>query len=105
MLGYYVTTVSSGEEAVEYFKDKSPDLVILDMIMSPGMDGCSTYKEMLRFRPGQKAILVSGYAETDRVREAQQLGAKTYIKKPFLMEKIGLAVRAELDRITMGNNN
>lgn len=105
MLGYSVTTVSSGEEAVEYFKDKSPDLVILDMIMPPGMDGCSTYKEMLSLRPGQKAILVSGYAETDRVREAQQLGARTYIKKPFLMEKIGLAVRAELDRITMGNNN
>ena len=105
MLGYSVTTVSSGEEAVEYFKEHSSDLVILDMIMSPGMDGCNTYKEMIKIRPGQKAILVSGYAETDRVREAQKLGAKTYIKKPFLMEKVGLAIRAELDRMTIGNNN
>jgi signal transduction histidine kinase/CheY-like chemotaxis protein len=105
MLGYSVTTVSSGEEAVKFFKDKSPDLVILDMIMPPGMDGCNTYKEMLKLRPGQKAILVSGYAETERVKEAQRLGAITYIKKPFLMEKVGLAVRAELDRITIGNNN
>jgi two-component system cell cycle sensor histidine kinase/response regulator CckA len=105
MLGYSVTTVSSGEEAVEYFKEHSSDLVILDMIMSPGMDGCNTYKEMIKIRPGQKAILVSGYAETERVREAQKLGAKTYIKKPFLLEKLGLAIRAELDRMTIGNNN
>jgi two-component system cell cycle sensor histidine kinase/response regulator CckA len=105
MLGYYVTTVSSGEEAVEYCKNHFCDLVILDMIMPPGMDGCSTYKEMLKLRPGQKAILVSGYAETERVKEAQKLGARTYIKKPFLMEKVGLAVRAELDRIKIGNNN
>jgi signal transduction histidine kinase/CheY-like chemotaxis protein len=105
MLGYSVTTVSSGEEAVEYCKNHFCDLVILDMIMPPGMDGCSTYKEMLKLRPGQKAILVSGYAETERVKEAQKLGARTYIKKPFLMEKVGLAVRAELDRIKIGNNN
>jgi DNA-binding NtrC family response regulator len=59
---------------------------------------------MLKLRPKQKAILVSGYAETGRVREAQKLGAKTYIKKPFLMEKIGLAVRAELDRTAIENN-
>jgi signal transduction histidine kinase/CheY-like chemotaxis protein len=104
-LGYSVTTVSSGEEAVEYFKDHSSDLVILDMIMDHGMDGCNTYKEMLKLRPGQKVILVTGYAETDRFREAQKLGAKTYIKKPFLMEKVGLTVRAELDRMTIGNNN
>jgi DNA-binding NtrC family response regulator len=60
---------------------------------------------MLKLRPGQKVILVTGYAETDRFREAQKLGAKTYIKKPFLMEKVGLTVRAELDRMTIGNNN
>jgi len=47
--------------------------------------------------PEQKAIIASGYSETGRVREAQRLGAGTYIKKPYTLEKIGMAVRAALD--------
>ena len=46
----------------------------------------------------QKAILVSGFSETDRVREAQKLGAGAYVKKPYIMEKIGLAIHDELNR-------
>lgn len=95
-LGYSVTSVSSGEEAVDYMKTNSADILILDMIMEPGIDGCETYKRILECHPGQKAIIVSGFSETDRVKEAQRLGAGAYIKKPFLLEKIGLAVRKEL---------
>jgi|WetSurMetagenome_2_1015567.scaffolds.fasta_scaffold06491_2 signal transduction histidine kinase/CheY-like chemotaxis protein len=105
MLGYSVTTVSSGREAIEFLKSHSSDLVILDMIMSPGLDGYQTYKAILKLRPHQKAIIVSGYAETDRVMDTLKLGAGTYIKKPYLIEKIGVAVRAELDRTTFENNS
>ena len=97
-LGYSVTTVSSGEEAVDYLKDNSADLLVLDMIMDPGIDGLKTYKRILEFHPNQKAIIVSGFSETKRVKEAQRLGAGPYVKKPFLLQKIGLAVRDELDR-------
>ena len=105
MLGYSVVTASSGEEAVKYLKDHSSDLVMLDMIMSPGMDGYTTYKKILELRPEQKAIVVSGYAETDDVIKTIKLGAGPYIKKPYLIEKIGLAVRSELDRGTSWNSN
>jgi PAS domain S-box-containing protein len=97
-LGYQVTTVSSGEEAVEYLQDHTADLLVLDMIMDPGMDGLETYREILKFRPGQKSIIASGYSESIRVKEALQLGAGTYVKKPYLLEKIGRAIRAELDK-------
>ena len=97
-LGYTVTTVSSGEEAVEYMKVHSADLLILDMIMHPGIDGLDTYEELLKLHPGQKAIIASGFSETHRVKKAQRLGAGQYIKKPYTMEKIGVAVRAELDK-------
>ncbi|MBW1669888.1 MAG: response regulator [Deltaproteobacteria bacterium] len=97
-LGYSVTTVSSGEEAVDYLKDNSADLLILDMIMDPGIDGLETYKRIVEFRPRQKALIVSGFSETERVKEAQGLGAGEYVKKPFLLEKIGMAARAELDK-------
>ena len=97
-LGYSVTSVSSGEEAAHCLKDSSADLLVLDMIMDPGIDGYETYKRILEFHPGQKAILVSGFSETKRVKKAQKLGAGAYVKKPFLLEKIGLAVRDELDK-------
>jgi PAS domain S-box-containing protein len=97
-LGYSTETLSSGEEAVEYLKKKPANLVILDMIMDPGIDGLETYRKIAEHRPGQKAIIVSGFAETDRVKEAQKLGAGQYLKKPYTLEKIAIAVRNELDK-------
>jgi PAS domain S-box-containing protein len=97
-LGYSTETLASGEEAVEYLKNKPASLVILDMIMDPGIDGLETYRKITRHRPGQKAIIVSGFAETDRVKEAQKLGAGQYLKKPYTLEKIAVAVRGELDK-------
>lgn len=97
-LSYSVASVSSGEDAVDYMKSNSADLLVLDMIMDPGIDGLETYKRILKLNAYQRAILVSGYSETERVREAQALGAGAYVKKPYSLEKIGLAVRTELDK-------
>ena len=68
------------------------------MIMDPGMDGLDTYKKILEIHPKQKAIIASGFSETDRVKETLALGAGAYIRKPFLLEKIGLAVKKELGK-------
>ena len=97
-LGYSVAMVSSGEEAVEYLKTNKADLLLLDMIMDPGIDGLDTYKRIIEIHHGQKAIIASGFSETDRVKELQSLGAGAYVRKPFLLEKIGLAVREELEK-------
>ena len=97
-LDYAVEVVSSGEEAVAYLKKTPVDLVILDMIMDPGIDGFETYRQIWEIRPGQKAIIVSGFAETERVKMAQSLGAGAFVKKPYIRERLGLAVRKELDR-------
>ena len=97
-LGYSVASVSSGEEAVGYLKKNPVDLLILDMVMDPGIDGLETYERILELHPRQKAILVSGYSETDRVKRAQELGAGAYVRKPYSLEKIGLSIRAELDK-------
>ncbi len=97
-LNYTVYSVSSGEEAVEYLRQNTVDLVVLDMIMDPGMDGLDTYAQILEIHPHQRAIIVSGFSETERVSRAQALGAGAYVKKPYILEKLGLAVRRELDR-------
>ena len=97
-LGYEVHVVSSGEEAVDYLKSNKADILVLDMIMTPGIDGLETYQRVLEINPRQKAILFSGFSKTERVREAQKLGIGAYVKKPYMIEKIGMAVRKELDR-------
>jgi CheY-like chemotaxis protein len=97
-LGYKATAVSSGEEAVEFLKHGKVDLVLLDMIMEPGMNGRETYEIIINLHPKQKAILVSGFTKTDEVKKAQLLGAGRFVKKPYTLEKIGLAIRDELDR-------
>jgi len=97
-LGYDVDAVPGGEEAIEFLQEQSADLVVLDMIMDPGIDGLETYKQILQIHPDQKAIIASGFSETWRVKEAQRLGAGTYVKKPYTIDKIGQAVIAELNK-------
>jgi two-component system, cell cycle sensor histidine kinase and response regulator CckA len=95
-LGYSVVTAASGEEAISYLQKHRVDLVTLDMIMPPGMDGLTTYEEILKIRPDQKAIIASGFAETDRVKDALNLGVGQFIKKPYAIKDVGLAVKKEL---------
>jgi CheY-like chemotaxis protein len=97
-LNYQVASVSSGERAVEYLKTNKADLVVLDMIMDPGMDGLDTFQQIIELQPGQKVLIVSGFSETERVKKAQELGAGAYLKKPYVLERLGLAVRKELGR-------
>lgn len=95
-LNYDCYSVSSGEEALEYLAENDVDLVILDMIMGAGMDGCQTYAAMIRRNPDQKAIIASGFSEDDSVKKAQRLGAGDFIKKPYSMRRLGLAVQKAL---------
>ena len=97
-LNYRVTSVSSGEEAVAYMMQNQADMIVLDMIMDPGIDGMEAYRRILEIHPRQKAIIVSGFAEMDRVDEVQSLGVGTYVRKPYIMERLGQAVRSELDK-------
>ena len=97
-LGYNVAVAGSGEEAIAHVRESPVDLVLLDMIMAPGISGLETYQGIIEVRPGQRAIIASGFSETEQVRGAQRLGAGGYIKKPYTLETIGRAVRRELDR-------
>ena len=97
-LGYNAESVSSGEEAIEYVKKNPVDLIVLDMVMPKGINGRKTYEEIIKICPGQKAIIASGYAKTNEVDRAQELGAGKYIKKPYVLEKIGIAVKEELKK-------
>jgi CheY-like chemotaxis protein len=96
-MGYTAEAVSSGEEALQYLEKHAADLIVLDMIM-PGMNGRETYERITKIHPDQKAIIASGFTETEAVKAAQKLGAGKYVKKPYTLEKIGIAVRDELKK-------
>jgi len=98
MLGYTVTTVSSGESALDFLRNNMVDLVILDMLMEPGMNGRQTYEKILTIHPGQRALIISGFAESDDVRGAIELGAGALLKKPYSIEDLGMAVKREMTR-------
>lgn len=95
-LGYRVDAVASGEEAIAWMQNHTCDLLILDMIMAPGMDGLETYQRILNIRPGQKAIVASGFSETDRVSRALALGASRYLRKPYSMIDLAKAAKDAL---------
>jgi DNA-binding NtrC family response regulator len=97
-LGYTVHSAASGEKALEAIRRKPVDLVILDMIMPGGLDGLETYQQIIQLYPHQKAIITSGFSESDRVRKLLHLGVGNYVQKPYTMEKLGMTVRRELDR-------
>ncbi|MDM8537472.1 response regulator [Desulfobacterales bacterium HSG17] len=99
-LGYEPVSVFSGEEAITYLNENSVDLILLDMIMDPGINGRKTYERIIKIHPKQKAIIVSGFSETEEVQIAQKLGAGKFIKKPFTMESIGRAITEELKKPT-----
>ena len=97
-LNYSVHCVESGEAAIDYMKEDRADLILLDMIMAPGLDGRQTFEQILQLHPGQKALIVSGFAESSYVQATQALGARGFIKKPYSIEQLGQAVQNELRR-------
>ncbi|MCP4705829.1 MAG: PAS domain S-box protein [candidate division Zixibacteria bacterium] len=96
--GYKLSSVESGEKAVEFIRENPQDLIVLDMVMPGGIDGAETYRQIIEIYPNQKAIIVSGFSESERVLEAQKMGAGAFIKKPVTKNIIATAVRTELDR-------
>jgi len=102
-LGFQAKTVDNGEAALSYIKKQAVDLMLLDMNMPGGMDGAETYNAVIKIRPGQKVIIVSGVSESEDVTEALRLGAGTLLKKPYTVEKLGQAVISALNHRQMPN--
>jgi CheY-like chemotaxis protein len=95
-LQYEAVCVSSGEEALAYVQAHPVDLVLLDMVMDPGINGYETYRRMITIRPGLKAVIASGFSDSEDVRNTLALGAGGLIAKPYSMETLGKAIQSQL---------
>ena len=94
--GYDVVCVSSGEEALEYVAQHSVELVLLDMLMDPGINGRQTYERMMKINPGQRAVIASGFSDSEDIEKTLQLGAVGFIKKPYSIDGLARIVKARL---------
>ena len=96
--GYTVLTAGSGEAALEIFAQerKHIDLVILDLIMA-GMGGKRCLNEILKLEPETKVLIITGYAESEAVKEALHAGAREILTKPFRSDEIAQMIRGILD--------
>lgn len=98
-LGYHPLAVTSGEEAIEYIKKDPVDLVILDMLMDPGINGCETYEQIIQHAPGQKAIIATGFSTPEDINRAMHLGINQFIKKPYSMHDLAQALKLEINSL------
>ncbi len=96
-IGYHVDSVCSGELAIKFVKENPVDLIVMDMLMEPGINGRQTYEEILKLYPDQKAVVASGFSESEDVKATLQLGAGGFIKKPYSMARLGRVVEEALN--------
>ncbi|MDQ0253702.1 two-component system chemotaxis response regulator CheY [Evansella vedderi] len=86
--GYEVVAeAGDGAQAIELYKEHSPDLVTMDITM-PDMDGITSLKEIRKMDPNAKVIMCSAMGQQAMVIDAIQAGAKDFIVKPFQAERV-----------------
>jgi two-component system chemotaxis response regulator CheY len=76
-----------GEEAINYFKNYKPDIVLLDLTM-PKVDGLRALKEIMKMDANAKVVVFSAWATKYTMIEALQSGAKDFIIKPHFNQLI-----------------
>ena len=96
-LGYQVTAVSSGKEAIEALTSAKErmDLVILDLVM-PRMNGRQTFEKIRALDPDIKVVVSSGFSREDEIEKMMQQGCDGYILKPFDMSTLSKKLDAVL---------
>lgn len=97
--GYQVTCVGSGEDAVKAARLKTPDLIVLDLMLPriDGLDVCRTLKGDAKTR-GIPIIMLTAKGEEADVVAGLEIGAHDYVTKPFSPRVLLARVRAVLRR-------
>jgi two-component system chemotaxis response regulator CheY len=95
--GYTVVgEAPDGLQAIEKYKELSPDLVTMDITM-PEMDGITALKEIRKIDPHAKVIMCSAMGQQAMVIDAIQAGAKDFIVKPFQADRVIEAIKKTLE--------
>lgn len=102
--GYEVVSASTGEKALEYFNDFSPEVVLLDVWM-PGMDGIETLKMIREKNSDVSIIMISGHSNIDIAVQAIKFGAYDFLEKPLSLEKVLVLTGRAVERQRLRKEN
>src|SRR3712207_8334513 len=100
--GHHVLTAADGEEGLRVFRDRTPDLVVLDLHM-PGLDGWETLERLRTISERPVIMLTAANDERSRVRGLMR-GADDYIVKPASAAELLARVVALLRRSRRGGD-
>jgi DNA-binding NtrC family response regulator len=99
-LGYEVTTVGSGEEAVRQVAAGEPEVVLLDLRL-PGMGGLETLRAIHSKAPATELLMLTGHGSIDTAIESIRIGAFDYVVKPCPLDELDVRIQRALERRTL----
>jgi two-component system copper resistance phosphate regulon response regulator CusR len=94
--GYTVDLADNGTDGLRMALTGSYDLIILDLLMQPGLDGSTVLRRIVRKLPSQQVIIVSCLTETATKVRCLEAGAGDYLAKPFSLDELLARVQAHL---------
>ena len=92
-----VAEAGDGTDAVTAFKEHSPDIVTMDIVM-PKMSGIEAVKQIIQLDPGAKIVMCSALGQEALVMEALKAGASDFIVKPFKPDAVVVTLRKALEK-------
>lgn len=97
-LGYWADEAESGERALEMTQNTAYDLVVVDIVMPPGMDGIELMHRLSQRDPDLPFIVLTGQATLDYAIQSVRLHAANFLQKPIKNREFAAAVRAGLEQ-------
>ena len=94
--GYEVVTSSSGEQALTFVKETSPEIILLDVWMPRGIDGLETVKAIKEISQEPIVIMISGHSNIDTAVQATKLGAYDSLEQPLSLEKVRITIKRSI---------
>ena len=96
-LGYHVSAVGSGEEAVQRVAADEPEVVLLDLRL-PGIGGLEALKAIHANAPATEVIMLTGHGSIDTAIESIRIGAFDYVVKPCPLDELDIRIQRALER-------
>jgi CheY-like chemotaxis protein len=93
--GKVVGEATTGKEAITMFADLRPNFVTMDLSM-PGLSGVDAIRRIRKIDPNVNIIVISGLNLQEVREEVFNLGAKMYLPKPFVPERVAAVIRSLL---------
>lgn len=94
-----VADVENGREAVQAAEKLNPDVVLMDVVM-PGLNGIEATRQIRRFSPSTRVVILSGFVDEDQLLDSIRSGASGYIIKKSDVSELVLAIQT----VHRGNN-